>query len=128
MAFSKTKNTAPIIDGVTGEVNIEVDAADGDNVSIANADGTKKASITSLGSKNGLDVVVIDTDNYAVALDDTSTANVTYVGYAAIGASQGAAAWRIKRIDETSGMVITWADSNSSFDNVWSNRTALTYG
>jgi len=68
------------------------------------------------------------TTDYALQLDDTSTPNMTYVGYAALGSAGSAAVWRIKRIDETTGMTITWADSNDSFDNIWNNRTSLTYG
>jgi hypothetical protein len=63
-----------------------------------------------------------------LCLDDTSTANVTYVGIAVIGSATSAAVWRIKKIDETTGLVITWADSNSNFDNIWDNRTSLVYG
>lgn len=66
--------------------------------------------------------------DYALQLDDTSTPNVTYVGYAAIGSSTASAVWRIKKIDETSGLVITWADSDNNFNNIWDNRTSLTYG
>lgn len=64
--------------------------------------------------------------NYALKLDDTSTANVTYVGKAAIGSSGASAVWQIKKIDETSGIVITWAGGDS-FTNVWDDRTTLTY-
>jgi hypothetical protein len=51
----------------------------------------------------------------------------TYIGEAVIGGSESDNAWRIKRIDETSGMSILWADGNSNFDNVWSNYLTLTY-
>lgn len=60
-------------------------------------------------------------------LDDTTTANVTYVGYGGIGAATSAATWRIKKLDETTGLVITWADGNRKFDNVWDNRASLSY-
>jgi hypothetical protein len=63
----------------------------------------------------------------ALRLDDTTTANATYVGIAPIGTAAGTALWQIKKIDETSGMIITWADANSNFDNIWNNRASLTY-
>lgn len=47
---------------LSGELSVEIDAADGDNISIANADGSKKASITTVGLKNGLDVFVAGGD------------------------------------------------------------------
>lgn len=48
------------IASISGDVAVEIDAADGDNIAIANADGSKKASITTVDAKNGLDVNVIN--------------------------------------------------------------------
>lgn len=73
-------------------------------------------------------VKVQDSSNYAIIIDDTTTANITYFCYAAIGSSVASAVWRIKIIDETSGYPVTkWADGDSNFDNVASNRVALSY-
>lgn len=113
------------IDTINADLSVEIDAADGDNISISNADGSKKASITTQGSIQSLDVNIVA--DVAIRLDDTSTINVTYVGYASMGALEAAASWKIKKIDETSGISITWADGNNSFDNIWNNRTSLTY-
>ena len=44
--------------------------------------------------------------------------NYDYIGEAAIGTAASAAFWRIKRIDNTSGIVITWAGTGG-FDQVW---------
>jgi hypothetical protein len=63
----------------------------------------------------------------ALLLDDYTTTSVTYVCEAPIGTATSSAAWRIKKIDETTGMVIKWADGNESFDNVADNRASLTY-
>lgn len=78
--------------------------------------------------------VTANTDNIetrpqalATKVDDTTTANVTYVGEAVVGTSAASSLWRIKKIDETSGIVITWADGDSNFDNNWNNRASLTY-
>lgn len=65
--------------------------------------------------------------NVALRVDEAS-ATVTYIGKAAIGSSSGQSLWQISKIDTTSGTVITWADSNDSFDNVWDDRASLTYG
>lgn len=67
---------------------------------------------------------------FATQLDDVSTTGVTYVGKATIGSSASSAVWQIKKIDETGTpitMVITWADGNATFDNVWDNRASLSY-
>lgn len=58
---------------------------------------------------------------YKLLLDDTTTANVTYVGKAAIGSATSAAVWQIQKIDETSGMVITWGGTGA-FDQEWDER------
>ena len=60
-------------------------------------------------------------------LDDTSTANITYVWDATIWSATSSAVWRIKRLDETTGLSLWWADWNDNFDNIWDNRTSLSY-
>lgn len=63
----------------------------------------------------------------ALLLDEAS-ATISYVGEAAAGTAQSAAAWRIKRITTSGGsLTIEWADGNTNFDNIWANRVALTY-
>ena len=62
---------------------------------------------------------------YATRIDDFTTTNVTYIGKAAIGSAVGSAVWQIQKIDETTGMVITWADGDSNFDNVWGAAGAV---
>ncbi len=64
---------------------------------------------------------------YKTLLDDYTTTNVTYVGKAAIGSATSSAVWQIQKIDETSGMVITWGGTGA-FDQVWNNRaTTVSY-
>lgn len=66
----------------------------------------------------------------ATQIDDVSTSGMTYVGYATIGTATSAAFWQIQRIDESGTPVTTvikWADGNANFDNIWNNRTSLTY-
>lgn len=65
--------------------------------------------------------------NQAQRVDDTSTANTVYIGYADIGSSEAAAVWRIKKINTTSGADTTWADGDDNYDNVWDDRTILSY-
>lgn len=62
----------------------------------------------------------------AVRVDEAS-ATVTYVGQAKPGTATSSALWRIKKIDSTSGTIITFADGDDSFNNVWDNRASLSY-
>ena len=64
---------------------------------------------------------------YDKIIDDTTTANVTYVGRAAIGSSTASAVWQIFRIDESAGFEIGWADSTSDFSKTWNSRASYTY-
>jgi hypothetical protein len=76
-----------------------------------------------------MNITGFNIQNESTRLDETSTANVTYVGKAPVGTSESDAAWKIFKIDETGAvMKITYADSNSNYDNIWANRVGLTYG
>lgn len=76
---------------------------------------------------NGSIPVATVTLTYKTLLDDYTTTNVTYVGKAAIGSATSSAVWQIQKIDETTGMVITWGGTGA-FDQVWNNRaTTVSY-
>ena len=62
-----------------------------------------------------------------LAVKITESGNITYIGKALPGSSQADAVWQCMKIDETSGLVITWADGNELFDNVATDLTVLTY-
>lgn len=62
----------------------------------------------------------------SIAVDETSTVGVIYVGKADIGSSTASSVWQVKKIYEDS-TPSQWADANSNFDNIWDNRTSLTY-
>lgn len=65
----------------------------------------------------------------AVIVDDTSTANYTYVGRALAGTSSSAYGWSIQRINTTSATapVIEWAAGTTDNIHLWSARTSLSY-
>ena len=68
--------------------------------------------------------------SYSLALDYDATGNLIYFGRAEKGALQSAAVWAINRLDydvNDNLISILWADGNGSFDNVWNNRTVLSY-
>lgn len=61
-------------------------------------------------------------------LVDQASSTVTYFGTALSGEATSAATWRIQRMS-VSGTVTTfaWANGNDQYDNVWDNRSSLTY-
>ena len=59
----------------------------------------------------------------ATRVDDTGT--YIYMGWAEPGASDSGGVWRIARIDTSGNRV--WADGDSLYDNIWDNRTGLSY-
>ena len=67
-------------------------------------------------------------ENIAIAFRvDPASSTVTYLGKAAPGTATSTAAWQISKVDTTSGTVITWADSDDNYDNVWDDRASLSY-
>lgn len=101
---------------------------------------TAAISSTNVGGKESIDVNVtsltltatddsIESRKLAMAqIIDEVSASLTYVCEALPGTLSSAASWRIKRIS-VSGTVTTvsWADGNSSFDNIADNRASLSY-
>lgn len=68
-----------------------------------------------------------DSPTMAVRIDDATTADVTYIGKAPIGTATSAAAWQISKLATSSGLIKTWADGDASYNNVWDDRSSLTY-
>jgi hypothetical protein len=89
------------------EVNADLIVDDGNG-------GTRQLSVNDFGSALSLRM-------------DEASATVTYVGEALPGTATSASAWRIKKLDTTSGTSIRWADGDTLFNNVWDNRAGLTY-
>ena len=63
---------------------------------------------------------------YGTRIDEASS-TVTYIGKATTGTATSVSLWQVQKIDTTTGTVITWADGNGDFDNIWDNRATLTY-
>lgn len=54
--------------------------------------------------------------------------DVTYIGIAETGATTGEAKWKICKQDVSSGeLVMTFADGNTNYDNIWDDHLTLTY-
>jgi hypothetical protein len=64
---------------------------------------------------------------YTIRLDEVS-ADILYVGEAAIKLDDSDPFWRIRKL-ETTGTVtkVLFADGNENFDNVWADRASLSY-
>lgn len=60
-------------------------------------------------------------------LIDEASPTVLYVGDSAPGSAASDAVWRIYKIVISSGLSLKYADGNTRFDNIWDNRSSLTY-
>jgi hypothetical protein len=58
---------------------------------------------------------------------DPASDTVLYVGQAKPGTLTSQALWRISKVDTSSGTVITFADGDDLYNNVWDDRATLTY-
>lgn len=60
---------------------------------------------------------------------DEASSTITYIGEATAGSATSGALWRIKRMDTGTSpqTIITWADGNTNFDNIYDNRAGLSY-
>lgn len=69
-------------------------------------------------------------DNDIWLIDNTSTANVEYWGYAAPGTASSAAAWRLIQITkDANGIMLSkkFAAGSPAYASVYDNRTSLAY-
>ncbi len=62
----------------------------------------------------------------ATILDDSSDP-IIYIGKAPVGSATSAAVWQIAKLDTSSGLIKTWADGSSLFNQIWEDRAVLTY-
>lgn len=69
----------------------------------------------------------LNVKNNSVLVDDTSEANIVYVGVAPVGSEKDQPVWQIKKIDLTSGASIYFANARPSYENIWDNRLSLNY-
>lgn len=65
--------------------------------------------------------------DYATQIDD-SVSGTTYVGYALVGTPTDNGQWKIKKIEELSGITsITYAEGNADFNKTWDDRESYSY-
>lgn len=83
---------------------------------------------SALTNLNALTSVHVDMDFYDPTRIDDSGAGLIYKGFALPNTLPTAANWAIQRIRREADVdVVTWADGNKNFDNVWNNREGLDY-
>ena len=69
-----------------------------------------------------------DLCNDGINFETDTVGTTTYLGLAKMGEATSAATWQIIRIVVTAGNVsMRYADNDDNFDNVWDNRTGLSY-
>lgn len=61
-------------------------------------------------------------------IDDTGVGGVIYVGFSAFGTDTSKPKYKIKKVTEVGTITtIQYADGDMEFDNIWDDRTTLTY-
>jgi hypothetical protein len=119
MNISKIKRSSQSIDNFSFDEEYLQSAVE---VLVENTEGTALVRQKAIATEAKQDELI---GNKALRLAESG--NYTYIGKAEIGASPSSAVWQIKRIDETSGLVISWADGDDIYDNVWDNYLTLSY-
>ena len=69
-------------------------------------------------------------DNYMTALDYDSSGNLIYIGKANMGSSKADAVWSIRKLvyDASNNLTdMLWANGDGAFNNIWNNKTAISY-
>jgi hypothetical protein len=62
---------------------------------------------------------------FATRIDNTAAPTV-YIGKASVGSLEADPVWQIAKLDTSSGLSKTWAGT-AGFDQIWANRSGLTY-
>lgn len=119
------------ITDVGGKKSLDVNVTDISlshaNDSVRIGDGTSLTTTTISGAKVGLDVSVIS-QGAEKSIVDASVTDIYYYGFAVPTSPTSSAVWKIIRQQTVVGITTTtYADGNANYDNVWDNRTILTY-
>lgn len=77
------------------------------------------------GVSTGQPFKFTDSINYQMKI--TESGSYTYVAYANPGTAESEAAWKVMRLDNSSGLTVKWADKNTNFDNVATDLTLLDF-
>lgn len=113
--INQTTNTMIYAQSLAG---LGMTTSDGESITLT-------YNTTAMSASDDLTVIYVSSDA-ELALRIITVGAIDYIGEAAIGSLGSQAVWRIKRIDGTSGIVITWAGAGS-FDQVMDNYDSLGY-
>ena len=127
--------------GVNTHAQIDAHIADGaEHAVVVGGSTIPSSTVLTLTRSGGLADITVDLTNILeaeVALareidDDRPANNFIYIGEAIPGSgATSAAVWRIKRLEFLSvvedDIEQLWADGDANFDNIWDDRTSLTY-
>lgn len=126
----------------SGYLNVNIQEVSADGISsFSDSGGVSKKALVDADRHVQVDVLsstlptlastestlqMISFGGFKYTLRMVTVGNYDFVGEASIGSATSSAAWRIKRIDNTSGLVISWAGAGG-FDQIWDNYLSLNY-
>ncbi len=73
---------------------------------------------------------VENSTQYTFAFDYDASGNLIYSGKSDIGSDKSDAVWQIVKFTYDASNNLTdmqWANGRETFENIWNNRTSLTY-
>jgi len=107
--------------------------ADGKTVDIGyeeaqQADITAKAKRVIAVDSSGNDLVGSN-DSYTQTIENNSTGQAIYIGFAVPGTAKSSAGWLIKKLTYSGYSVtdVQFAEGETTFDKVWDNRASYSY-
>ncbi len=59
--------------------------------------------------------------------EDSGDSNIYYVGKAASGSATSDPVWQIRRVNCTTGTILTWAENTDKNEHIFDNRESLSY-
>jgi len=79
-------------------------------------------------SQNNIREYNLRLGDFPQLIDEVSN-TLTYVGYAlTVGADQGSAVWKIKKIEQIGTVwYVQYANGDDQYINIWNNRSILNY-
>lgn len=125
----------------TGSLQVKVTSLPGGGSSFSDSGDVAKSGLVDADRHVQVDVLssalpttastettlqTISFGGFKFALRLVTVGSVDYVGEASIGTTTSAASWRVKKVDSTSGIIITWAGTGV-FDQIWDNYASLSY-
>lgn len=115
--------TAQIQSGLHVVANVEAEVQSGLYVITPKTDVSGQVVHIASGAS-----VITDEIAYTSRIDDSSTANKTYVGKAIAGSDEDGSVWQLKVIDETTDVAkFLFAEGDKTFTKRWDKRDEYNY-